>query len=464
MFKEGAVPGRVYADTYAAEDEDYSKDAYLLDKWVFDKVKALFKDAEHNSTLASELRQDKNVFFLHLLGLDTVGHAKRPYSNEYLHNIQLVDQGVQEVAELMEKFYGDGKTAFVFTADHGMSDWGSHGDGHPDNTRTPLIVWGSGVAKPVTSSGGQAKGHDDGFSFDWGLDHVQRNDVAQADIAALMAYLVGIDFPVNSVGELPLPFIGADSAEKAKAMLVNARQILEMYKVKEERKNATVLRYKPYPALGDEEHSANHRLEQIESLIQTKQYQEAITQSADLIQITLAGLRYLQTYDWFFLRALVTAGYIGWIVFAITTVLDMHVLHGTAEESRTPASIAVFVAVFVGICSGLVFQQSAWSYYAYAVFPVAFWEEIYARKNALFRGGKVLLRNTKTESDFSSLALGTLASVGLLEALVSVFELHTCQQHLLNRAHRCKATFIVRFTRFAILGRSLGRSSTGRTL
>ena len=39
MFKEGAVPGRIDADVYPAEFEDYSQEATMLDTWVFDKAK-----------------------------------------------------------------------------------------------------------------------------------------------------------------------------------------------------------------------------------------------------------------------------------------------------------------------------------------------------------------------------------------------------------------------------------------
>lgn len=117
MFELGAVPGRVSVDMYGAEEEDFSQDATHLDVWVFDKVRALFEEASRNATLGDELRKDKNVFFLHLLGLDTNGHGYRPYSPEYLSNIQLVDEGVREISKLVEDFYGDGKTAFVFTAD-----------------------------------------------------------------------------------------------------------------------------------------------------------------------------------------------------------------------------------------------------------------------------------------------------------------------------------------------------------
>jgi phosphatidylinositol glycan class N len=419
MFEHGAVPGRVYADTYGHEAEDSTQESSLLDIWVFDKVKQLFADAKTNATLDAELRKDKNVFFLHLLGLDTAGHAHRPYSKEYLHNIKVVDQGVKEISELMESFYADGKTAFVFTADHGMSDWGSHGDGHPDNTRTPLVVWGSGVAPPVVNSAGTAKGHEDGFSSDWGFDQIQRNDVAQADVAALMAYLAGLAFPVNSVGELPLAYIDADARAKAEALLVNAKEILEMYHIKEEQKISTELRYRPYPELGDEEHSVEHRIAQIRLSIDDGDSEHAIELCKELISTGLAGLRYLQTYDWLFLRTLVTAGYLGWIAFAITTVIDLHVLHGEVETLRTTPSVIIFSSVLVALYSVLLIQQSPWVYYAYAFFPVMFWEEVFARRASLLKGKEVLLGSVVSYKDGLVLAIKSLAFLGVIEALVS---------------------------------------------
>ncbi|KAF2637556.1 PigN-domain-containing protein [Massarina eburnea CBS 473.64] len=421
MFEHGAVPGRVDADSYDPEEEDNSKEAYHLDLWVFDKVKALFHDAKTNKTLNAQLRKDRNVFFLHLLGLDTTGHGHRPYSWQYLHNIQIVDQGVKEITHLIDDFYNDGKTAFVFTADHGMSDWGSHGDGHPDNTRTPLIAWGSGVAAPVIDTSGTAKGHEDGFSSDWGLDHIQRHDVAQADVAALMAYLAGLAFPTNSVGELPLSFLDADPKSKAEALLANAKEILEMYRVKEEQKRSTVLQYKPFLGLGDEAHSIEYRVSQIQNAIESGDAEDAIRQSNELIQTGLQGLRYLQTYDWLFLRTLVTAGYIGWIIFAITTVIDLHVLNAETQASRTIPSLITFSSVLVALYSVLFMQQSPLIYYAYAFFPVVFWEEIWARKSALVRGSKVLFANVKSPVEKVKLLLSTLGFFGLLEALVQSY-------------------------------------------
>ena len=418
MFKEGAVPGRVDADCYGEDFEDFTKDATMLDTWVFDKVKALFGNAARNVSLDSALRHDKNVFFLHLLGLDTTGHAYRPYSKEYLHNIKIVDQGVKETTKLIEDYYGDGKTAFVFTADHGISDWGSHGDGHPDNTRTPLIAWGSGIAKPVIGSPGHVKGHEDGFSSDWGFDHIQRNDVSQADIAALMSYLAGLDYAVNSVGELPLAYLSGDLREKAEAALANTQGVLEMYRVKEQQKRSKELRYKPYAPLGDEEHSIQHRIQLIQKAIDAGKFEQASTMSQELLQVGLAGLKYLQTYDWLFLRTLVTLGYLGWIAFALTTVIDMHVLRDKTTTSRSFFTMASFSTIGAILLSTLLMRKAPFTYYLYAVFPLIFWEEVLSRREAFALGVKTLMKDVNLVRDGTFFALQACIYICVLEALV----------------------------------------------
>uniref|UniRef100_A0A8C3AC57 GPI ethanolamine phosphate transferase 1 n=1 Tax=Cyclopterus lumpus TaxID=8103 RepID=A0A8C3AC57_CYCLU len=243
MFAKGASGDHVYTHTYPAEEEDFaSTDASRLDTWVFTQVKSFFQSAKSNSSLRANLLEDENVFFLHLLGIDTNGHAHRPMSQEYLNNIGLVDTGVAELVSMVEDFFGhDGRTAYVFTSDHGMTNWGSHGAGHPSETLTPLVAWGAGVnyAHKVT----EVQPYKDGFLQDWKLEHLRRVDVNQADIAPLMASLIGIPFPVNSVGVLPLLYLNNSDHFKAESIYTNAIQVLEQYKIKMSQKKETTLSF-----------------------------------------------------------------------------------------------------------------------------------------------------------------------------------------------------------------------------
>ncbi|VDN33402.1 unnamed protein product, partial [Cylicostephanus goldi] len=162
---------------YDENDEDFgSNEAYKLDEWVFDHV-----EAKNDTELWQSLRGDRNVFFLHLLGLDTNGHGNKPHSKEYVENIAVVDRGIERTQRVFDDYFNDHATAWIFTADHGMTDWGSHGAGSDEEVLTPFVAWGAGVQK-----GGA------------------RSNIEQVDITPLCASLLGIPVPVNSLGVLPL--------------------------------------------------------------------------------------------------------------------------------------------------------------------------------------------------------------------------------------------------------------------
>ena len=52
-----------------------------------------------------------------------------PALQEYMQNIAVVDAVVRDAEKLVSDFYGDAETSYIFTADHGMSRIGNHGDG-----------------------------------------------------------------------------------------------------------------------------------------------------------------------------------------------------------------------------------------------------------------------------------------------------------------------------------------------
>lgn len=47
------------------------------------------------------------------------------YYRTYLENIGIVDRGIRALVDVIEEsFDRDNRTAYVFTSDHGMTDWG----------------------------------------------------------------------------------------------------------------------------------------------------------------------------------------------------------------------------------------------------------------------------------------------------------------------------------------------------
>ncbi|XP_068017104.1 GPI ethanolamine phosphate transferase 1 [Melanerpes formicivorus] len=375
MFAKGATGDHVYTFCYSAESEDFgAQDAAKLDTWVFDHVKSFLNSSRSNQTLFSALNEEKVVLFLHLLGIDTNGHAHRPNSREYKENIKTVDEGVKEIASMIENFYrNDRKTAFILTSDHGMTDWGSHGAGHPSETLTPLIVWGAGVNYPqrVTS-----QFFEDNFLKEWKLENLKRLDVNQADIAPLMASLIGVPFPLNSVGTLPLEYLNNSAHFKAESMFTNAVQVLEQFKVKMYQKKKTTLSFlfTPFKPLSDAEQI--NFLKKIRLFIQQQEYDAAVSLCKTLIKLALEGLSYYHTYDRLFLGLSITSSFVGWTTYVILMIIKTHTnLIKTVQTSNKKSTLLFYCFAFVGmmIAFFLLIQMCPWTYYIYCLLPVPVW-------------------------------------------------------------------------------------------
>ncbi|KAL2085921.1 hypothetical protein ACEWY4_019241 [Coilia grayii] len=380
MFAKGASGDHVYTHTYPAESEDFaSEDASKLDSWVFDEVKAFFNSAKGNENLLSKLHEEKNVFFLHLLGIDTNGHAHRPMSKEYLENIVLVDTGVSEIVSLVEDFFGnDGQTAFIFTSDHGMTDWGSHGAGHASETLTPLVAWGAGIQ---TAQRATTHLYQDQHQKEWNLGTLRRVDVNQADIAPLMSSLIGVPIPLNSVGVLPLNFLNNSQHFKAESMFANSIQILEQFKVKMTQKKETTLSFffTPYPVLTEEKQE--EFLQHAKSLIHRGLYDEAILLCVEMITQALEGLSYYHTYDRFFLGCSVVLGFVGWTSYVVLVILKTHASlrkpPGNRQLMSNEGLGRVFLCMGLAIVAFLLVQASPWTYYIYCLLPVPVWHAVF---------------------------------------------------------------------------------------
>ncbi|RUS89593.1 hypothetical protein EGW08_002611 [Elysia chlorotica] len=442
MFAKGASGDHVITNCYPADLEDFAgSDMTRLDTWVFDQVKDFFTTASDNKTLYSALQQDKIVMFLHLLGIDTHGHSNKPHSKDYLNNIRVVDKGIKDIVGVVNDFYKDKRTAFVLTADHGMTDWGSHGAGHPQETLTPFLAWGPGMRKPVVQE--YCGNFEDTFCADWQLDSLRRSDMEQADIAPLMSYLIGIPLPVNSVGVLPIDVLDASDSQKAEALLLNAQQLLAQFQVKmtQIKQRTLSVTFRPFQELS-EDYEAK-AIKHIKNLIHSGRPQDAIFECRKLIQQALQGLRYYQTYDRFFLGMSIVMGFLGWMSYILHLIMAEHTSLGRQALAVSKAGVGPSQSVLdsmesvsllscagttlgrgilVAVCSTigilLYVQSLPLMYYVYCLLPALLWFKSLQGWNMLWSAIKSLLHNNGCPW---SLILSCLCCLAGLEIVVQSF-------------------------------------------
>lgn len=421
-------------NSYPHEFEDFATDASFLDEWSFDQFQSLLNKSNEDPKLKQLLLQDNLVVFLHLLGCDSNGHAHRPYSSIYLNNVKVVDRIAERVYNLVENYFKDNRTSYIFTADHGMSDKGSHGDGHNSNTDTPLVAWGAGVKHPMPMSSNNHSDcgvrfidehmHDMPTPAEWGLDGVERVDVNQADIAPLMSTLLGLPCPVNSVGNLPLDYINLNEAEEVEAVLANTKQILNQFLRKSLLKQSNSLNFKPFKPLVH----YSSILDQIEHLVSFRDYEAAMKLSQNLRSLALKGLNYFQTYDWFMLMTVVTLGYIGWMTYLILHVLQSYTsLPGKFSRKEqvlhlrnNGGTVYLCGCLFMGsICILLLLEHSPPLYHVYATMTVFLWTKIFSEYQFL----KAIWRDLRRRqySYIIALVVTCAVLVVILEFLVHSF-------------------------------------------
>ncbi|CAB4054808.1 PIGN [Lepeophtheirus salmonis] len=193
----------------------------------------------------------------------------------------------------------DSRTAFIFTSDHGMTDWGSHGSGSDDETKTPIVLWGAGI-----------KNSTDLFS------------IKQADVTPLIASLLGINFPGNSEGRLPSQLLNSHPIHIIEGEIANSRQIYEQLSSLRQMYSQSLFHYEKKDVLNDKDFE--RLIAHVRDHLSKGQIRSAYKISSDLFNRAFDGLKYYQRYHRGWLYISITFSYISFMVYVAFKILKSY--------------------------------------------------------------------------------------------------------------------------------------------
>lgn len=145
-----------------------------------------YEGDEETETVAGQWLQngEHNVIAAHFSGPDKVGHHWGIQTDEYRQKLLSIDLTVDRLLRTVPPDW-----TVVITADHGMTDAGTHGSAEKVTQEVAAIISGPHVNTGVWS------------------------DIKQPDIAAFMVSTLLLDFPNQLQGRIPLAMLDHTSSE-----------------------------------------------------------------------------------------------------------------------------------------------------------------------------------------------------------------------------------------------------------
>ena len=179
-YRVGIVGSYVMGNLYASFDEIEFRN-------TFKGHSDYYAGDLETSDIAKEWLEDYrfNVMAIHFSGPDKVGHTWGADSEEYKRKLSLIDKEVSTLLDNIPRNW-----SVVLTADHGMTDMGTHGSSE-DITREVAAI----VSGPNIVAGALTKNH-------------------QRDISALLPLILGLPFPNQLHGRIPLDLFDYTEDEK----------------------------------------------------------------------------------------------------------------------------------------------------------------------------------------------------------------------------------------------------------
>ncbi|EAR83731.1 phosphatidylinositolglycan class N protein (macronuclear) [Tetrahymena thermophila SB210] len=427
IFESSRCPSCVRADIYPDSAVNYNdhKQASTFDQLIYQKVTRLFNNGTMEKgevphkllkeyvTLKEDqqkLQSEQLLIYMNWISSDAIGPAFKPINKEYHQSILTTGKLIEKVEEKIRNYYkDDGETVFILLSDHGMADNGAHGDGNPQNTFTPFVIWGASIKPAENELDPENPETHDEFSKKWGLTMKKRVDIDQNQLPSLISVLLGIPIPTNNEGVLPLHVLNINDLQKAYALIQNAFQLQKIYEKIQQLVQSkqkwffTEYKYSPQYVF-DSLTQLKQQVDKLETVTdngkftseqQKEELKKIISDTYDELDNIKNGIVYLKLYQKQILQAVVGTGYASFMLLCLIAVFRYN---NTSEEIESKIITQNKIPFYKNVCLILVIlfglfsliylnlTESKLVYYAYFGLPLYFLYQFYQQRSFLNQG------------------------------------------------------------------------------
>ncbi|XP_044757575.1 GPI ethanolamine phosphate transferase 1-like [Coccinella septempunctata] len=299
------------------------------DVWSINKFRSILND----ESFQEDFSKPGNIFAVLLPRVDWVAHHEY---GKYSEEISVVDARIKNITERFQEMFPDNETTYMVTSDHGARIGGGHGTDTPEEITSPFICWGAGVYRDIN-----------------------RKDLKNIDIAPLISVLLGINFPTNSRGIVPVNYLDISDQQKYQVVLKNLHQIFNIYEKKECTLSRKTLIKKQYLNVSEfrnvlmELHNPNSTNGEVSEIV-------------DLSKIVLEAMDYTQLYYTYNIIFSGLLGLLFWILY-LFSLMEEEFSEGKIEYIKT-RTFQLLLVFYVSSISLIIFSDIF--FFLYYSFPL----------------------------------------------------------------------------------------------
>ncbi|KAL7064604.1 hypothetical protein AAHC03_04851 [Spirometra sp. Aus1] len=192
---------------------------------------SIAKELSSQNDEVNKSTRGKIVFF-NFASTDLADHIGGYSTPEYLEAVIQADAFVYAVFDTFQRELPEelmNVTTFIVTSDHGVLKFGGHGGDSVSEAYVPIFLWGSGIVRGQSGPPLETLDSKSGYPI----------LLNQVDICPLIAGLLGIRIPTNSMGRLPVDVLDISPPRKLELLLANNRHLWSLLEATIERTKST---------------------------------------------------------------------------------------------------------------------------------------------------------------------------------------------------------------------------------